>query len=108
MGRASQANLYISSFPLYSGISMQKQKQIIVDKKGRVMLPKRLREQIEIKPGQRLVAVVQSDEIRLKKLQKATPQTDPLMWDIMHPARSKVRVTSKLLDELKDEQWSGR
>ena len=62
---------------------MQKQKQLVIDEKGRVMLPKRLREQIKVKPGQRLVAVVQSDEIRLKRLQKATCAggvLHPLCW----------------------------
>ena len=86
---------------------MQKQKQLVIDEKGRVMLPKRLREQIKVKPGQRLVAVVQSDEIRLKRLQKATQETSQLLWDIAHPARSKVKVTRKLLEKLEDEQWSG-
>ena len=80
----------------------------IVDQKGRVMLPRKVRKEIGIKPGQSLVVTVESSEIRMKKTRKLTPETDRLLWDIHHPAHSKAKVTRRLLEKLEEEQWSGR
>lgn len=86
---------------------MQKQRAIL-DQKGRIMLPKKIRKAIDVKPGQSLSMIIESGEIRMKKIQKLTPETDHLLWDIHHPAHSKVRVTRKLLEKLEEDQWSGR
>jgi hypothetical protein len=40
--------------------------------------------------------------------EKRTPETDTILWDMLHPAHSKIKVTKKLLDKLEDEQWSGK
>ncbi len=48
------------------------------------------------------------EELRLTKAKELDPAKDPLLRDILlHPSKSKVKITKKLLDKLEEEQWSG-
>ncbi len=78
-----------------------------MDEKGRIQLPQHLRDQWRLKPRQALIVEVSGDTIAVRKADKLDPKTDPLLRDILiQPAQTKVKVTSKLLREIKDEQWS--
>ena len=78
-----------------------------MDEKGRIQLPQDLRDQWRLKPRQALIVEASGDAIAVRKANKLDPKTDPVLHDIfIQPARTKVKVTSKLLREIKDEQWS--
>ena len=78
-----------------------------MDEKGRIQLPQALRDRWRLKPRQALVVEASGDTIAVRKAKKLDPKTDPLLRDIfIQPARTKFKVTSKLLRKIKDEQWS--
>ena len=98
-------NLYIFQNPTIMwviGMSIVK-----VDNKGRVQLPKNLRMEFKLKSGQSLLLRKKGEGVLLSKVTRLDPHTDPLLRDILlHPLKSKVKVTKELLDKLEEEQWS--
>lgn len=78
-----------------------------MDEKGRIQIPQEVREEWKLKPKQALVVKVKKDSISVTKLKKPTPETDPLLRDIMvRPLRTKKKLTKKLLDKLEEEAWT--
>ncbi len=76
-----------------------------VDEKGRVQIPRKVRESIRLSPRERVVVQVRDDGIFISKASKKKPETDKLLSDLNHPGHSKVRVTRKLLENLEKELW---
>jgi bifunctional DNA-binding transcriptional regulator/antitoxin component of YhaV-PrlF toxin-antitoxin module len=77
-----------------------------MDEKGRIQLPHEVRESWRLKPRQPLSLRVEGETVSMTKVVKPTPDTDPLLRDILvHPLRSKPKVTKGLLDKLEEEQW---
>lgn len=78
-----------------------------MDEKGRIQLPHEVRDAWKLRAKQQLVVTLEGDRASVKKLAKPTPETDPLLRDILlRPLRSKRKVTKALLDKLEEEQWS--
>ena len=79
-----------------------------MDEKGRIQLPSTLRAELKLKPRQPLVVRKEGEHLLVKKAEKIEPNDDPLLRDILiNPGHSKVKVTKKLLNKLRDELWSG-
>ncbi len=79
-----------------------------MDDRGRIQLPKELRKELRLRARQPLVVRREGEELRLTKAKELDPAKDPLLRDILlHPLKSKVKITKKLLDKLEEEQWSG-
>ena len=79
-----------------------------MDEKGRIQIPHEVRELWKLKPKQPLVVEMKAGHMLLKIAGRSSPENDPLLRDILiNPARSKVKVTKKLLRKLEEEQWSG-
>lgn len=77
-----------------------------IDKKGRIQLPRVVRKAWNLKPRQALDLEIHRSTLLVRKSRKLDPKTDPLLRDILiNPARSKVKVTKKLLNKL-EEEWA--
>lgn len=78
-----------------------------LDEKGRIQIPREVREAWRLKPKQPMLVSVARDSLSVTKLSKPTPETDPLLRDILkRPLRlKKVKLTKRLLDRLEDEVW---
>jgi AbrB family looped-hinge helix DNA binding protein len=76
-----------------------------VDERGRIILPKRLRERLPVKPGHNLIASFSNGTIVLQKLKPASDK-DSLLWDVQHPLHVNKRTLKKIdLDKIEDEMW---
>jgi hypothetical protein len=63
---------------------------------------------LKLKPKQPLVVTLEAGRVSVLKAGRPTPETDPLLRDILiNPLRSKTKLTKALLDKLEEEQWSG-
>lgn len=79
-----------------------------MDDRGRIQVPKELRKELRLRAREPLVVRREGEELRLTKAKELDPAKDPLLRDILlHPLKSKVKITKKLLDKLEEEQWSG-
>lgn len=77
-----------------------------MDEKGRIQLPQEVREAWQLKPKQPLVIELKENAIAVRPAGKLDPKMDSLLRDILlHPGRSKVKITRELLNKLKDEMW---
>jgi len=78
-----------------------------IDGKGRIQLPHEIPEAWRLKPKQALTVQLRGEVLAVRRATPLEPAVDPVLRDILlRLLRSKVRVTKKLLDELKEEQWS--
>lgn len=78
-----------------------------MDEKGRIQLPHEVRDAWKLRPRQPLSVRMEGETVSVTKVAKPTPDTDPVLRDILlHPLRSKRKVTKALLDKLEEEQWS--
>jgi len=78
-----------------------------LDEKGRIQIPREVREAWSLKPKQPLLVSVVRGSLSVTRLSKPTPENDPLLRDILvRPLRLKKRLTKKLLDKLEDEAWT--
>ncbi len=79
---------------------------VTVDRKGRIQLPSELRRQWRLKPREPLLVRISRDSACVTKVPKATPETDPLLRDLLlRPLRAKKALTREELEKAKDEMW---
>lgn len=80
-----------------------------IDKKGRVTLPKMLRNQARFKLNSRMRAEVRERSIVLKPLPDKSDfctSGDSLLWLLRHPAHVDARKLKKIdLDKIEREMW---
>jgi len=78
-----------------------------MDEKGRIQLPKLVREKLHIRPRQSFRLDVRKQELILSA-PKFSPSSDPLLKELTErPLKLKnVKLTKELLDKLEEEQWS--
>lgn len=55
--------------PIYNGIM----RKVTLDRAGRVVLPKNLRDELHLSPGDTLDATVQGDELKLRPRRSSSP-----------------------------------
>jgi AbrB family looped-hinge helix DNA binding protein len=82
---------------------------IQVDKKGRLVIPKEIREQLKIDESTPLIFEVDDEntiKIRIIRRDNQDYTSDPLWKAIHHPVILGKTLTSGELDEMEDEQWS--
>ena len=80
---------------------------VTMDEKGRVQLPREVRNEWHLRPKQSLIVEIREGEISLKRVNVSGSTRDPLLRDILvKPGRSKVKVTGKLLRKLEAEAWA--
>ena len=80
-----------------------------VDKKGRVVIPKEIRERFRIDESTPLIFEVDDENtIRIRIIQRNDDDytSDPLWKAIHNPVLIGKKITKKELDEMEDEQWS--
>ncbi|MFQ5878784.1 MAG: AbrB/MazE/SpoVT family DNA-binding domain-containing protein [Dehalococcoidia bacterium] len=78
-----------------------------MDEKGRIQLPIEVRKAWKLKPRQTLLVEMKQDTVSVRRVKRLDPETDPLLRDILlRPLRSKVKITTALLEKLEEEQWS--
>ena len=79
-----------------------------IDEKGRVQLPKILRNKMNIKPRQPLRIDMEGGKLVLTSSPLSLGSSDPLIRDItQRPLKLKnIKLTKALLDRIEEEQWS--
>jgi len=89
-----------------SGIKMA---VVQVDKKGRLVIPKEIRDSLKIDETTPLIFEVDDQntiKIRVIRHDNQDYTSDPLWKAIHNPIILPKQITSKQLDEMEDEQWS--
>jgi len=89
-----------------SGIKMA---VIQVDKKGRLVIPKEIRERLRIDESTPLIFEIDDENtirIRIIHHNDQDYTSDPLWKAIHNPVILGKKISSKDLDEMEDEQWS--
>ena len=82
---------------------------IQVDKKGRLVIPKEIRERLRIDESIPLIFEVDDENtirIRIIRRDEDDYTSDPLWKAIHNPVILGRKVSSKDLEEMEDEQWS--
>ena len=80
-----------------------------VDKKGRLVIPKTLREELKINDSTPLIFEIEdqnSIKIRIIHNEKFDYTSDPLWIAIHNPVPISKHISSKDLNQIEDEQWS--
>lgn len=79
-----------------------------IDEKGRIHLPKSVRESLHLKVKQPIHIGIRRGEVILKKPRSGALASDPLLKDMIErPLKLKgIKLTKKLLKRLEEEQWS--
>ncbi len=72
---------------------------IKTDERTRILIPKNVRKELEIKPKEPLLLNTSGkDTIILKKIKgSGKVRQDPFLWDIEHPAKIKSKRIQKLI-----------
>ena len=78
---------------------------IILDKAGRVVIPKLLRDELQLGPGDSLQLESAGDQITLRPVRGSAPlQKEDGIWVFRTGKRIPSAVTDKLLDDLRTER----
>lgn len=78
-----------------------------IDKKWRVMLPRRLRMQAGLPRSGHLEVQARPGTIimRVVRPRRSTAGTDPVLRDLNNPLKAKKHLSRRDLEKLKDEMW---
>ncbi|HEX8992262.1 MAG TPA: AbrB/MazE/SpoVT family DNA-binding domain-containing protein [Anaerolineales bacterium] len=77
--------------------------EIRIDKAGRIVVPKPLRERLGFKPDTELEAVEQPDGVLLKRVQERSPMTKvDGLW--VHQGVAEPGANWRILDEVREER----
>ncbi len=80
--------------------------RVKADQKSRIRLPKDAREKFKLKDKEVLYMEVTEDEIRIVRPKKIDTSNDLILRDMIErPMRSKIKITSELLEKWEDEMW---
>ena len=81
-----------------------------IDEKGRIQLPRELRNELHLRPKQPVVVRKQGDVLTVSRMSKSVrmdSKEDPLLRDIIHrPLKSGKRITTEILENMETDQWS--
>lgn len=79
----------------------------VVDKKGRILLPARIRKALRIRQGDRMLVEAGQAGIALRT-QTKDRNTDRMFLDFRNPAQADLPLaTRKYLEKLEEEYWAG-
>ncbi len=79
--------------------------EVVVDKVGRVVIPKLLREELHLGPGDSLHLESAGDQITLRPVRGSTPlRKEDGIWVFRTGKRIPAVATDKLLDDLRAER----
>ncbi len=79
--------------------------EVVVDKAGRVVIPKLLREELHLGPGDSLHLESAGDQITLRPVRGSTPlRKEDGIWVFRTGKRIPAVATDKLLDDLRAER----
>lgn len=79
----------------------------IVDSKGRVLLPSRVRKSLNLKAGIRLAIEPVEDGVKLN-IPRSDSKQDSMFLDFRNPGRTKRDIaTGEFLEGLEQELWGG-
>ena len=79
--------------------------KIILDKAGRVVIPKPLREEMQLAPGDALALESAGDQITLRPVRGTSPlQKEDGIWVFRTGKRIPASVTDELLNDLRAER----
>jgi AbrB family looped-hinge helix DNA binding protein len=80
-------------------------KRIIIDKAGRVVLPKPLREELDLEPGDSLELESAGDEITLRPVRTAAPLTkENGVWVFRTGQPLAASVTDTVLRQVREDR----
>ncbi len=75
-----------------------------MDEKGRIQLPAAVRKKMKLRPRQAVVLEINDDSLLLRTMTKPDKAKDKVLHDIfVNPGRSKVKLTTGLLNAMKEE-----
>ncbi len=80
-----------------------------VDKKGRLVIPKEIRDKLKIDESTPLIFEIDNQntiKIRVIHRDEQDYTSDPLWIAIHNPVLLPRQISSRELDEMEDEQWS--
>ena len=78
-----------------------------MDEKGRVQIPKKIRSMMKLKARQPIFMELKDNVVVFSRAVRPDASKDKLLKDILiKPGHSKIRLTRKLLDRLKEEAWT--
>lgn len=79
---------------------------IVVDQKGRILLPKQIRERLKTSNGDRLMIERSTEEEVTFKVLKPTKKKDKLLELLDHPFHvSEAKIKEVDLEKVEDEMW---
>ncbi|HUC38522.1 MAG TPA: AbrB/MazE/SpoVT family DNA-binding domain-containing protein [Candidatus Acidoferrum sp.] len=77
-----------------------------VDQKMRIRFPKKISKMLHLKGKEMLEMEVREGEIRIMRPKEADMSSFPLLKDMIeNPLRSKVRITSEMLERVEEEMY---
>lgn len=78
-----------------------------MDEKGRVQIPTDMRRRLRLKAKELIFIEVKNNSALLRKAKKRDPSKDKVLRDIfLNPGHSKVKITTALLNSMKEEVWT--
>lgn len=94
--------IYWAKLPWYSGTVRS---QVTLDRAGRVVLPKALRDELHLSPGDTLDVTVQDDAVRLHPRRSATPlQKERGVWVFRTGEPLSARETHETLRNIRAQR----
>ena len=79
--------------------------KLTLDNAGRIVLPKPLRKELQLEPGDSLELETHGEEITLRPVRGSTPlQKEDGIWVFRTGKRIPAAVTDKLLEEIRAER----
>lgn len=79
----------------------------VVDRKGRVIIPSRIRRNLKLRHGDTMLVETKDEGIMLR-VQTANTQRDVMFQDFRKAAHSDHSLaTRKYLEKLEEEHWAG-
>lgn len=79
---------------------------VVVDQKGRILLPKKLRAKLKLKSNNRLMVESSENERIVFKLVKSSGKNRELLWLLNNPLHVSKDLIKKInLEKLENEMW---
>jgi len=79
----------------------------VLDDRGRVVVPKEIREKLGLKGGAALILESKGDTIILRTMKESADFTWDPLWSAVHnPAKPKISLTKDKLEKLEEELWT--
>lgn len=78
-----------------------------MDEKGRIQIPTKIRKRLNLKSKQIIFIEVKNSNLTIGRVKKLDESKDKVLRDILiNPTHSKVKITTELLNKMREEVWT--